>query len=163
MDGFTGKSTILITGETFITEVRRDLQKKGFEVELCAEHLTDVELGQALQGKNAYILGGIEFASEAALSSATELRIIAVMGVGFEAFVDVAAATRRGIAVTNTPHANSRSVAEMTIGMAIALRRKIPYIGQLTKSGHWRNDIVTKDLKDAALRSEEHTSELQSH
>lgn len=52
------------------------------------------------------------------------LRVIAVHGVGYDP-VDVEAATRSGIAITNTPGANERSVAEQAIALLFALAKQV--------------------------------------
>jgi len=51
--------------------------------------------------------------------------------------VDVTAATQRGIVVTNTPGANSAAVAELTIGLMLALARRICQANQAVRSGQW--------------------------
>ena len=66
----------------------------------------------------------------------TRLKVIARYGVGLDR-VDVAAATQRGIVVTNTPGANSAAVAELTIGLMLALARRICQANQAVRSGQW--------------------------
>ena len=51
--------------------------------------------------------------------------------------VDLAAAKERGIIVTNTPGANSVSVAELAVGMMLALARNLVTATQATKAGQW--------------------------
>lgn len=62
--------------------------------------------------------------SASMLTKLDSLKIIAVHGVGVDR-VDVAAAERLGIFVTNTPGANSTSVAELAVGLMINLIRRI--------------------------------------
>ncbi len=59
------------------------------------------------------------------LAGAPRLRLIARYGVGVDA-VDLAAATGRGVAVTNTPDASTGAVADLTIGLMLAALRGIP-------------------------------------
>jgi D-3-phosphoglycerate dehydrogenase len=60
------------------------------------------------------------------LAAAPSLRIVARYGAGFDS-VDLAAATERGIVVTNTPGANAESVADHAVGLMLAaLRHLIP-------------------------------------
>jgi D-3-phosphoglycerate dehydrogenase len=49
----------------------------------------------------------------------------------------VKATREKGIVVTNTPGANSASVAEMAVGLMIALLRNIPQAVEATKAGGW--------------------------
>jgi len=51
--------------------------------------------------------------------------------------VDLAAAKERGILVTNTPGANSVSVAELAVGLMLALARNLVTATQATKAGQW--------------------------
>jgi D-3-phosphoglycerate dehydrogenase / 2-oxoglutarate reductase len=71
------------------------------------------------------------------LDAAPGLRIVARYGVGYEA-VDVAAAAERGIAVTNTPGANSAAVADHAIGLMLAVLRGIPEGDRRVRAGDWR-------------------------
>jgi phosphoglycerate dehydrogenase-like enzyme len=51
--------------------------------------------------------------------------------------VDVEAATRKGVVVTNTPGANSVAVAELTIALMLSLGRRICAAHEATRSGEW--------------------------
>jgi lactate dehydrogenase-like 2-hydroxyacid dehydrogenase len=64
------------------------------------------------------------------------LEIIANFGVGYDT-VDVGAARARGIKVTNTPNVLDDAVAEITIGMMIALARRIPAADRFVREGKW--------------------------
>jgi D-3-phosphoglycerate dehydrogenase / 2-oxoglutarate reductase len=79
---------------------------------------------------------GLQAITERVLAEAPRLRIVAVHGVGFDN-VDVAAATRRGIAVTNTPGSNAGAVAELTIGLIIALGRDLVRADRIVRAGKW--------------------------
>ena len=70
------------------------------------------------------------------IEAAEGLRVIARYGVGVDN-VDLAAAREKGIVVTNTPGANSDSVAELAVGLMLALARNIPRADQATKAGEW--------------------------
>ncbi len=61
-----------------------------------------------------------------ALRSARKLKVIAVHGAGVDQ-VDVEAATRMGIYVTNAPGANAQAVAELTLGLMLCWVRRIPW------------------------------------
>ena len=64
-------------------------------------------------------------ADAALLEHAPRLRLIGRAGVGVDN-IDTAAATKRGIVVMNTPGANAVAVAELTLGLMIAMCRSIP-------------------------------------
>src|SRR5256885_2761838 len=61
------------------------------------------------------------------------VRIIARLGAGYD-LIDVAAASRRGIFVTTTPGANADAVADLTIGLIIALRSEERRVGKECRS-----------------------------
>ena len=64
------------------------------------------------------------------------LGLVASFGVGYDA-LDVPAATIRGVAVTNTPDVLNDAVAEITIGMMIALAREIIPADRHVRDGRW--------------------------
>lgn len=65
-----------------------------------------------------------------------KLEIIANFGVGYDS-IDTKAAKERNIRVTNTPNVLNDAVAELTIGMMIALARRIPQADQFVREGKW--------------------------
>jgi D-3-phosphoglycerate dehydrogenase len=97
--------------------------------------LTSNQLVHMLTGVHGYI-AGLDNIDRTALSAADQLKVIARYGVGIDA-VDLEAAKEKKIIVTNTPGANSGSVAELTIGLMISLLRNIPEAVNATKSGEW--------------------------
>src|SRR5690606_31116613 len=74
---------------------------------------------------------------DAALMEALpKLEIIANFGVGYDT-IDTAAAKSRNIRVTNTPNVLNDAVAELTIGLMIALARQIPQADRFVREGKW--------------------------
>ena len=69
----------------------------------------------------------------------TKLRFIGRAGVGVDN-IDVAAATRRGIVVINSPRSNTVSTAEHTLAMMLALARDVPRAHAMVVSGRWERD-----------------------
>ena len=65
------------------------------------------------------------YITAALLERLPDLRIVAVHGAGVDP-VDIDACTARGVVVTNTPGANADAVAEITVGLMLALLRRIP-------------------------------------
>ena len=70
------------------------------------------------------------------LAKLPALEIISVFGVGYDG-VDVAAARERGIAVTHTPGVLNDEVADLAIGLVIALARRIPQADRYVRAGRW--------------------------
>lgn len=80
------------------------------------------------------------------LKAGKNLIAVGRAGVGLDN-IDVDSANELGIVVTCTPDQNSISVAELTIGLMIALARKIPAANADTGAGHWnRHQFVGTEL-----------------
>ncbi len=97
--------------------------------------LPSTEVARLLHGIDGYI-AGLDAIDSTSLEQADKLKVIARYGVGLDN-VDLKAATTKGIRVTNTPMANSVSVAELTIGLILALARSIPHAIEATRQGGW--------------------------
>ena len=69
------------------------------------------------------------------IHSAGKLRVIARAGTGVDN-VDVNAASARGIVVMNAPGANSISVAELAVGLMLAMARHLPAADAAMKQGN---------------------------
>jgi D-3-phosphoglycerate dehydrogenase len=86
------------------------------------------------------LIAGTEPITENVLRNATNLRLIARVGIGLDS-VALRAARTRGIAVTYTPSAPSPAVAELAIGQMLALLRHTPAANQEIREGIWRRRI----------------------
>jgi len=82
-------------------------------------------------------IAGLDNIDESVIESANCLRVIARYGVGVDR-VDLDAATRHHIIVTNTPGANSTAVAELTICFILALARNLCSANETTHRGEWQ-------------------------
>lgn len=82
------------------------------------------------------MIAGLDDITRDVIEKADRLRVIARYGVGLDR-VDLDAAREKGIVVTNTPGANAASVAELTVGLMIALARHLIEADQRTKAGEW--------------------------
>lgn len=75
---------------------------------------------------------------EELLERATRLKLISILGTGTDN-VDLAAAQRRGVTVTNTPAVGAPSVAELTLGLMLATVRAIPLSDGRVRAGAWQH------------------------
>ncbi len=91
--------------------------------------------------KNVHLLGirSKTQITEAVLQSARKLQAIGCFCIGVNQ-VDLDAATRNGVSVFNAPYSNTRSVAELVIGAAIMLVRKIIDKNKAAHDGIWMKD-----------------------
>jgi D-3-phosphoglycerate dehydrogenase len=113
------------------------LRKAGFELVYPprAGLLTEAELLQLLTGVSA-VLAGSESYTARVIDAHPQLRVIARAGVGYDG-VDLAAANRRGIAVTIAPGTNQDSVAEHTFALLLALAKDLICQHRGTCAGKW--------------------------
>jgi hydroxypyruvate reductase len=75
-------------------------------------------------------------ASRALIEQLPRLRLIACFGVGVDA-IDLEAARKRGIAVTNTPDVLTEDVADLAIGLMLAALRGIATADRYVRAGLW--------------------------
>jgi len=80
------------------------------------------------------------------------LEIVAGLGVGHD-HIDVAAAARRNITVTNTPNVNSEEVADTAMGLLLATVRRLPQADRFVRTGQWANAMfpLTATLRNKCL------------
>jgi D-3-phosphoglycerate dehydrogenase len=109
--------------------------------------ISSASLAQALADADALIVRSAVQADAALLQHAPRLRLIGRAGVGVDN-IDTAEATRRGIVVMNTPGANAVAVAELTLGLMIAMARSIPRANAGLHEGKWDK----KTLQGTELR-----------
>ncbi len=105
------------------------------------------KLPEALADADALIVRSAVQADAALLAHAPKLRIIGRAGVGVDN-IDAEEATRRGIVVMNTPGANAVAVAELTLGLMLAMVRSIPRANAGMHAGKWDK----KSLQGSELR-----------
>jgi glyoxylate reductase len=74
------------------------------------------------------------------------LRLVANYGAGYE-LVDVEACRSRGVLVTNTPGVTSAATADLTLGLLLALRRRIAVGDDFVRSGQWDTAWADEPLK----------------
>src|SRR5947209_4312723 len=104
-------------------------------------------LPEQLRDADALIVRSAVQVDAAVLAHAEHLRVVGRAGVGVDN-IDLEAATKRGIAVMNTPGANAVAVAEHTVALMLAMARKIPAADATTRAGKWEK----KALEGSELR-----------
>ena len=98
-------------------------------------NLTEAELIEALDGVVATV-AGIEPYTERVLAAAPGLKVIARVGVGYD-MVDVAAATRHGVAVAMAFGTNHEAVADHTLALMGAAAHRIVEYDRRVRAGGW--------------------------
>lgn len=113
------------------------LSQAGFDlIDPPGDHtLGDDEMRQYLPQCSASIAGGENY-TDALMRQCPHLRVIARTGVGYDC-VDVAAASRLGVAVAITPGTNHDAVAEQAFALLLAITRRITINDRDVRSGGW--------------------------
>jgi D-3-phosphoglycerate dehydrogenase / 2-oxoglutarate reductase len=99
------------------------LKKAGLRVERADPAHDHAILEKSMPTAVAWIAGTSPI-DDRHLAAAPNLKIVARYGTGYDS-VDLAAAARRGVIVTNTPGANAESVADHTLGLMLAALRHL--------------------------------------
>jgi D-3-phosphoglycerate dehydrogenase len=105
------------------------------------------KLAAQLQSADALVVRSAVQVDAELLEHARKLRVIGRAGVGVDN-IDLDAATRKGIAVMNTPGANAIAVAEHTLAMMLSMARHIGRANELMHAGKWEK----KSLQGTELR-----------
>jgi lactate dehydrogenase-like 2-hydroxyacid dehydrogenase len=98
--------------------------------------LPRAELIRRLQGKDGLICHIISIIDDDLLAACPGLKVIANVAVGFNN-IDVAAARRRGIVVTNTPDVLTETTADFAWALLMAAARRIVEADRYARSGQW--------------------------
>lgn len=118
----------------------KNFQHHGYiQVAKITKALTEEELIREI--KDVHILGirSKTKITQKVLDAAQKLQAIGCFCIGVNQ-VDLKAATKKGIVVFNAPYSNTRSVAELVIGLAIMLIRRIPDKNKAAHEGFWMKD-----------------------
>ncbi len=97
---------------------------------------TREELLEAASQADALVVTLTERVDADVLDRAPRLKVVAVYAVGYDN-VDVTAATRRGIVVTNTPDVLTETTADLAWALILAVMRRIPEADRLVREGRW--------------------------
>lgn len=99
------------------------------------------ELARRIQAEGySIVVVEADFLPAEVFQQAAGLRLVGVCRSRLD-HVDVEAATRHGVAVVNTPGRNAQAVAELTIGLMLALARRLCTLDAYVKGGGWQNPV----------------------
>ena len=113
------------------------------------EHIRDPQV----LGRVKALVGGGEAKIDAGyMALFPALQMISICGVGYDG-IDVAAAKKRGIMVTHTPDVLNDDVADLALGLLLAVARKIPAADKFTRNADWLDGPfqLTRKLTGAKL------------
>ena len=119
------------------SDVRAILERVGTVHTSSTEHELPIsDLIRHVADVEAIIPMGAHPIPEPVIAAAPRLRIVAVAAVGYN-IVDVAAATRRGILVTNTPGVLTDTTADMAWALMLGVARRVPESDRFVRAGKW--------------------------
>jgi glyoxylate reductase len=116
-----------------------DHLRAGCDVEVhdSSDDLSNDELRARLGGMQGALTVITDRVDAATLDAAPGLRVVANIAVGYDN-IDVTAADRRGVVVTNTPDVLTDAVADLAIAMLLDLTRRVTEGDRLVRRGGWR-------------------------
>ncbi len=109
------------------------LRSEGWDIDARSGRSPE-QLAADVAAADAIVVRSATKVTAAIIAAAPRLRAIARAGTGVDN-VDVPAASARGILVVNSPGANSISVAELAVGLMLALARHLPAADAAMKQG----------------------------
>jgi D-3-phosphoglycerate dehydrogenase len=121
------------------------LAERGFQVDQVSSKLDREDLLGRLGDYEAIVTRSSTTVTAEFLGRARRLRILGRAGVGVDN-IDVDACSRQGVVVVNAPYGNVVSAAEHTVGMLLALVRKIPLAHDALKRLEWDRGIYGSEL-----------------
>ena len=132
----------VLIADTFEQSGIDALGRAGCQV-LYEPDLKDAALEARLRTSDARVLVVRSTAVGAAALEAGSLALVVRAGAGYNT-IDVAAASRRGIYVSNCPGRNAFAVAELTMGLILAIDRRIPDNVADLRAGRWNKKEYSK-------------------
>ena len=117
------------------------LRSKGFQVETRDGALSEDELIEAIQGVHLLGIRSTTYITDKVLAAAPDLLAIGAFCIGTNQ-IDLAATTKRGVAVFNAPYSNTRSVVELAIAEIISLARRLHEKSTDMHAGIWNKSAA---------------------
>mgnify|MGYP006277840805 CR=1 FL=1 len=112
-----------------------EMLREQAEVEVKTD-LSHEQLLAAVPDYEAIVVRSKTKVTSEVIEHGFNLKVIGRAGAGLDN-IDVAAAREHGVAVVNSPDANTLAVAEHTLGLLLALARRLPRADVSLKSGEW--------------------------
>lgn len=115
----------------------RELETGGYtQIKRIGGALSEAQLIEAVKGVHLLGIRSKTKISKNVIEAADKLLAIGAFCIGVNQ-IDLKAATEKGVAVFNAPYSNTRSVAELIIGLCVMLIRKIADKNAAAHRGEW--------------------------
>ncbi len=120
----------------------RELESGGYtEIKRLNGALSEAQLIDAVEGVHLIGIRSKTRITKDVIEAADKLLAIGAFCIGVNQ-IDLKAATEKGIAVFNAPYSNTRSVAELIIGLSVILIRKIADKNAAAHRGEWLKEAT---------------------
>ncbi len=142
--------TVLVTDRVSDEGLAPLLDDDRFAVETINDSSSD-EFEAVLASASGLIVRSATKVDGEMMTRAASLEVIGRAGVGVDN-IDLAAASKRGIAVFNAPGGNTNAAAELTMALILALARRVPEADRSMREGRWeRAGLQGIELKGRTL------------
>ncbi len=144
-----GKPRVLVTREISVEALAR--LKERFVVDSNQKDLpvSPRQLLQKLKGKDGLVSGPTDVVNDEVLAKRPQLKVVCNVAVGYNN-LDVAAATRRGVMMTNTPGVLDDTTADLTWALILGAARGLATADRTVRTGKWKRwrmmDFLGQDI-----------------
>lgn len=147
------KPVVLVTAPNVSERAQGILREAGADLAFMKLPISEQDFLSAFAEHNvaAVLLRGSPPLNAKVIAAAKDLKIISKHGVGIDS-VDVAAATKHGVAVMMANGGNADAVAEHTLTLMLALVREIPRFQSGLAKGVWKDlDYHVRDFSERSV------------
>ncbi|HKW97106.1 MAG TPA: D-glycerate dehydrogenase [Bryobacteraceae bacterium] len=130
------KPAVLVTKRIYPEAIAYLKQHAEVDYADSDDGLTAAELAERIRDKQAAVSQLTDKFNAAVIGALVGIKIIANVAVGFDN-IDVAAATRKGILVTNTPEVLTDTTADFAFALLMAAARRVVEGHKFVHSGEW--------------------------
>ena len=144
MSASSGRPSMLISRSLPADAVTRARARADVDVNEADAPLPRNELIRRLQGRQGLVCMISEAVDEELLASCPDLKVTSNVAVGFNN-IDVAAATRHGVVVTNTPDVLTETTADFAWTLLMAISRRVVEADRYVREGkfdQWKNMLL---------------------
>lgn len=141
----SSKPRVLVTRAVFAPHLERLAQFCEAETNQPDVSFSPAELSSRIAGKQGALVTGSDRIDQSLLAAAPLLRVVSSISVGYN-HIDVAACTRSGVMVTNTPDVLTETTADLGFGLMMAAARRITQSERWMRAGLWKRWALDQSL-----------------
>jgi glyoxylate reductase len=148
----SGAKRLLVTQRLFDDTLPTAFAGSSVEVDVrdADEPLDPGELVTRLAGYHGVVCLLTDRLDEAALEANPQLEVVSNVAVGVDN-IDLPAAKRLGITVTNTPDVLTETTADLTLALMLAVARRLPEADSFVRAGTWTSWTLAPSLMGVDL------------